>query len=126
MRLYSNKRLQLTIIFLYPLLIFVILAFAKEIGTWIFPMSISLLFCFLWKNVRNLMFSTLIMWVVSVPLWYFLIERNRESQSAAIFSASLPLIFMEFIIVVFIPEIIIILIRNALIRRFILKGKYIK
>lgn len=121
MSLYSNKGLQLTISFLYPLLIFVLLSFRKEIDTWILPMVISLLFCFLWKNIRYLMISTLIMWVVSVPLWYFLIELNRESQSAVVFSSSLPLIFIQFVIIVLVPEIIIISIRNSLIRRFISK-----
>lgn len=122
MSLYSNKRLQLAISFLYPLLIFVLLSFRKEIDTWILPMAISLLFCFLWKNVRYLMISTLIMWVVSVPLWYFLVEVNRESQSAVIFSSSSPLIFILFVIIVLVPEMIIISIRNFLIRRFISKA----
>lgn len=122
MSLYSNKKLQLTISFLYPLLIFVLLSFRKEIDTWILPMAISLLFCFLWKNIRYLMISTLIMWVISVPLWYFLIEVNRESQSAVIFSSSSPLIFILFVFIVLVPEIIIISIRNFLIRRFISKG----
>lgn len=122
MSLYSNRKLQLPILILYPLLIFVLLSFRKEIDTWILPMAISLLFCFLWKNVRYLLISTLIMWVVSVPLWYFLIEVNRESQSAVIFSSSLPLIFILFVIIVLVPEIIIISIRNFLIRKFISKG----
>ncbi len=122
MSLYSNRKLQLPILILYPLLIFVLLNFRKEIDTWILPMAISLLFCFLWKNVRYLLISTLIMWVVSVPLWYFLIEVNRESQSAVIFSSSLPLIFILFVIIVLVPEIIIISIRNFLIRKFISKG----
>lgn len=118
MRLYSNNRIQLAISLLYPLLIFVLLSFREEINTWIVPMGVSLIFCLLWKNVRYLMISTLIMWVVTVPLWYFIIELNKESQSAVIFSSSLPLVVIQFVIIVLVPEIIIISIRNYLIRKF--------
>lgn len=118
MKLYSSKRLQLTILLLYPLLAFIIMSFGKEIKTWVIPIIMSLVFCFLWKNIRSLLISTLIMWMVSVPLWYFLIAVNKENQSAAIFSSSLPFIIWGFVLVVLVPEIIIILIRNALIRRF--------
>lgn len=118
MRLYSNKGLQLTISLLYPLLIFIILSFREELETWIVAMGVSLVFCFLWKNVRYLMISTLIMWVVTVPLWYFVIELNKENQSAVIFSSSLPLVVIQFVIIVLVPEIVIISVRNYLIRKF--------
>lgn len=122
MRIYSNKRFQLIITLLYPLLIFLLLSFREEIDTWIVPIGISLVFCFLWKNIRYLMISTLFMWVVTVPLWYFIVEVDKESQFAVLFSSSLPLVVMQFVVIVLVPEVIIISIRNSLIRRFISKG----
>ena len=122
MRLYSNKRCQLIITLLYPLLIFLLLSFREEIDTWTVPIGLSLIFCFLWRNLRYLMISTLIMWVVTVPIWYFMVEVNKESQFSVLFSSSLPLVVMQFVVIVLVPEIIIISIRNSLIRRFISKG----
>lgn len=116
MKIQTNKTIQIQVIItmLYPIAVFTILSIGE--GSWLIPILIMLSFGLLWKNLRYLFISTLLMWIVAIPLWYFFIE-SREGQGAAIFSASLPFIILLFIACVLIPQILIFTIKNCIIHK---------
>ncbi|ADM71257.1 hypothetical protein X809_08885 [Paenibacillus polymyxa CR1] len=115
MNFYNNRVVQILSVILYPISAFIILSNGDKIVSWGIPAVIAILFCFLWKNVRHLMISNALLWILSVPIWLFLIEGG---QGAEVFIASLPFIIPLYIFIVFLPEIIIVLIRNFLLNKF--------
>lgn len=112
MGLYNNQKIQLVISIFYPIIIFGILSTRQN--SWLIPITVTILFSLLWGNLRYLFLSTMLMWLLSVPMWWF-IERTKEGYGAVNFIANLPLIIAEFIVFVLIPEMIVVTIRNTLI-----------
>ncbi|MGM1022402.1 MAG: hypothetical protein ACQEXV_18145 [Bacillota bacterium] len=117
LRLYDNRIVQVVIAILYPIAAFVILSNGRLIGSWTIPAVLAILFCFLWKNLRYLAISNILLWLVSVPMWWFFVERMREGQGAAIFISSLPFIVLEHVFIVFIPQILIVLFKNLILKK---------
>ncbi|ADO59623.2 hypothetical protein PPSC2_27030 (plasmid) [Paenibacillus polymyxa SC2] len=115
MNFYNNRLVQILSVILYPISAFIILSYGDKIVSWGIPAVIAILFCFLWKNVKHLMISNALLWILSVPIWLFLIEGG---PGAEVFIASLPFIIPLYIFIVFLPEIIIVLIRNSLLNKF--------
>ncbi|APQ58805.1 hypothetical protein VK72_08590 [Paenibacillus polymyxa] len=115
MSFYNNRLVQILIVILYPITAFVILSNGAKIVSWGIPAVIAVLFCFLWQNLRHLMISNVLLWILSVPIWLFWIEGR---QVAEVFIASLPFIIPLYIFIVFLPEVIIVLIRNFLLNKF--------
>ncbi|MEK3790050.1 MULTISPECIES: hypothetical protein [Paenibacillus] len=122
MRLYSNRAVQIFITLLYPIIAFVILSNGRMIGSWIIPAIIAFLFCLLWRNIGYLMISNVLLWIITIPLWWLLVERSRESQGADIFIASLPFIVLAYVFFVLLPEIIIVSLRNSILSTFARRG----
>jgi len=110
--LYNNQKIQLVISIFYPIIIFGILSTRQN--SWLIPITVTILFSLLLGNLRYLFLSTMLMWLLSVPMWWF-IERTKEGYGAVNFIANLPLIIAEFIVFVLIPEMIVVTIRNTLI-----------
>ncbi|MGW8960069.1 hypothetical protein [Paenibacillus sp. NPDC055715] len=111
MSFYNNRLVQILSVILYPITAFVILSNG---ASWVIPAVIAVLFCFLWKNLRNLMISNALLWIVSVPIWLFWIVEERV---AVVFIANLPIIITLYMFIVFLPEVIIVLIRNFLLNK---------
>ncbi|ANY66528.1 hypothetical protein BBD42_08690 [Paenibacillus sp. BIHB 4019] len=118
MGLLYNKKSQIIVTLLYPIVVFVILSIKQTLETWIIPVLVTVLFCILWSNVWYLITSTLLMWVISVPMWLLLIEQSKGDQGYAIFTSSLPFIIALFIFVVLIPEILIIIFKNFILNKY--------
>lgn len=118
MKIQTNKIIQVTITVLYPIVAFCLLSVSDKLDSWLIPILVMFIFSLLWRNLRYLLISTLSMWVVSIPLWWFLIERSEGDQGAAIFSSSLPFIILAFIACVLIPQILIVTIKNFMINKF--------
>ncbi|WP_025716694.1 hypothetical protein [Paenibacillus sp. 1-18] len=114
MSFYNNRMVQILSVILYPITAFVILSNGAKIVSWVIPAVIAVLFCFLWKNLRNLMISNALLWILSVPIWLFWIE---EERGAVVFIANLPIIITLYMFIVFLPEVIIVLIRNFLLNK---------
>ncbi|MET3846518.1 hypothetical protein [Paenibacillus sp. OAE614] len=89
----------------------------EKLGGWLIPIIVMIAFALFWEGWIYLIMSTLLMWVVSVPLWWFLIERHENYQRAANFSGSLPLIILAYAGCVLIPQIIILAIKNFIINK---------
>lgn len=115
--LYS-KKIQILITIIYPIIVFYVLSINRTLESWVIPAFVTLLFCLLWSNIRYLIYSTLLMWSISVPMWLLLIERLREDQGYAIFTSSLPFIIPLFILFVLIPEVLIIILKNFILKKF--------
>ncbi|WP_438495363.1 hypothetical protein [Paenibacillus sp. IHBB 3054] len=113
----NRKSIQIVIVLLYPLIIFGLLCMSQTLDSWFVPVIVTLLFSLLWANLRYLMISTILMWTTAVPAWWLLIERTREGQGAAIFSASLPFVILLFLFLVLIPEMLIVSIGNVLVKK---------
>ncbi|WP_233500760.1 hypothetical protein [Paenibacillus antibioticophila] len=112
LKIYKSKKIQISISLLYPIVVFLILNLAPLLHSWLLPAIVSIGFCLLWGNLRYLFFSTLLMWITSVPIWWLFIERSREGDGAEIFISSLPFIIVAFVFVVLLPEILLVLVRN--------------
>lgn len=122
MRFYECKKLQTVVVILYPVAIFLLLSsnrlFHTSFHSWTVPLVVTAVFCLLWGNLRYLFISTLLMCVIAVPLWLLLVE---DKDSAALFRASLPFIAGWFITFALIPEMIIVGVRNAIIKSVLMK-----
>lgn len=112
LKIYKSKKIQISISLLYPIVVFLILNLGPLLQSWLLPAIVSIGFCLLWGNLRYLFFSTLLMWITSVPIWWLFIERSREGDGAEIFISSLPFIIVAFVFVVLLPEILLVLVRN--------------
>ncbi|WP_431085785.1 hypothetical protein [Paenibacillus sp. 8b26] len=117
MRFYENKIVQVVIAILYPIAAFVILSNGRLIGSWTIPAILAILFCFLWKDLCYLAISNVLMWLVSVPMWWLFVERMREDQGPAIFISSLPFIVLSHVFIVLIPQILIVLCKNVILKK---------
>jgi len=65
------------------------------------------------------MISNVLLWVVTIPMWWLLIERFREDQGAEIFISSLPFIIFSYIFIVLLSEVLIVSLRNFILGEFI-------
>lgn len=79
---------------------------------------VSLVFCALWKNVRVLLTSTVLMGITAVPIWWIYFERFTAQGQESI-AGWYPLIIADVLIFIIIPEIIIVLLRNVALKRFV-------
>lgn len=113
MSFYNNRLVQILSVILYPITAFVILSNGNKIVSWVIPAVIVVLFCFLWKNLRHLMISNALLWILSVPIWFWI----EGGQGAEVFIANLPFIIPLYMFIVFLPEVIIVLIRNFLLNK---------
>ncbi|ODB53733.1 hypothetical protein A7311_05175 [Paenibacillus polymyxa] len=118
MRVYDNGGVQMVVALLYPVIAFVILSNSHRIGSWTIPAIIAILFCLLWKNTLYVIISNALMWIVSVPMWWLLVERVKTDQGAEIFISSLPFIILLYIFAVLLPEISIVLFRHYIFNKF--------
>ncbi|PNQ82135.1 hypothetical protein C1T21_02685 [Paenibacillus sp. F4] len=118
MRFYNNRGVQMVVALLYPVIAFVILSNSLMIGSWTVPAIIAILFCLLWKNTLYVIISNALMWIVSVPMWWLLVERVKTGQGAEIFISSLPFIILLYIFAVLLPEISIVLFRHYIFNNF--------
>lgn len=103
---------------LYPVITFVILSNGHMIGSWTVPAIIAILFCLLWKNTFYVIISNVLVWIISVPMWWLLVERVKTDQGAEIFISSLPFIILLYIFAVLLPEISIVLFRHYIFNNF--------
>jgi maltodextrin utilization protein YvdJ len=117
MKMYANKRIQTAFTLLYPVIIFWLLSIGHTLNSWLIPAIVTLLFCLLWGNLRYLFVSNMLMWIISVPVWW-IIESGKEGQGAVIFAASLPFIVLAFVGIVLLPEVLIVTIRNDILKKF--------
>lgn len=115
MKFLNQKKNQIIITIIYPVIVFGVLSIGNILDSWTIPIVITLLFCLLWSKVRYVIISTILMWAISFPLWLFLIVRSREDQGYAILTSSLPFIVLPFIFIFLIPEILIVIFKNYLI-----------
>ncbi|ALA44631.1 hypothetical protein ABE82_25465 [Paenibacillus peoriae] len=81
-------------------------------------MVVAILFCLLWKNTLYVIISNVLMWIVSVPMWWLLVERVKTGQGAETFISSLPFIILLYIFTVLLPEILIVLFRHYIFNKF--------
>ncbi|MDQ0048481.1 putative membrane protein [Paenibacillus polymyxa] len=118
MKFYDNRGAQMVVVLLYPVITFVILSNSLMIGSWTVPAIIAILFCLLWKNTLYVIISNILMWIVSVPMWWLLVERVKTDQGAETFISSLPFIILLYIFAVLLPEISIVLFRHYIFNKF--------
>ena len=115
MRLYNSRLVQLLVVVLYAIMAFGLLAGWNMINPWIDIVCI-VLFCALWGNIRYLLLSTVVMLVTAVPVWWFIVVPYMPQ--AQDFIGWYPLIIINFLLFVLLPEIILVSGRNAVIRKF--------
>ncbi|MHB0883267.1 hypothetical protein ACYCSE_08825 [Paenibacillus sp. SEL1] len=104
MKFYDNRGVQMVVALLYPVITFVILSNGHKIGSWTVPAIIAILFCLLWKNTFYVIISNVLVWIISVPMWWLLVERVKTDQGAEIFISSLPFIILLYIFAVLIKQ----------------------
>ncbi len=115
-----DKHLEWVIIMLYPIVAFIMLS-SREVSAsgWIL-LIVHLLFCLLWRNLRSLMISSIVMWIVGIPIWLY-VEAGRSAQLVANFTGSLPLIILMYMFIVFLPSLLLVSLRKKLWSRYKLK-----
>lgn len=119
MNIYKTKWLKIIIDLLFPIVIFGVLFFEfSDMGFWIL-IAVLLIFCGVWKDIKNLLFSNILTWLISIPLWWFLVARYKAWGSEML--AWSPVTFVNYLIFVLAPIILIVLLRNNIIRYFVNK-----
>lgn len=106
MRLYTNNIWKWSTTLLYPLLIFLVWSWMVPLQMW-YLLTISIVFCFLWSDVKDMFISTGLTWLVAIPCWWYFIELPKPSFGAENFAAHLGLIVPLFIFVVLLPQTLI-------------------
>lgn len=89
----------------------------KPLATWTIPIVIMIVFSLLWSKVSYVLISSLLLWVVTIPMWLFFIEKTKEGQGYTIFVSSIPFVVLAYIAFVLLPEVIIVVINNYIIRK---------
>lgn len=115
MNIYKTKWLQIIIMLLFPITIFGVLVINNDAAFWI-GIVVLLLFCALWKNIIYLLCSNLLMLLITIPLWWFLIASRYPTSQEAL--AWAPVTFVYYLVFTLFPIIMIVLIRNSVIRYF--------
>jgi len=100
-----------SIVWTYPVLAFFILSGAPFFRTWTIPLIFALSFCLLWKNAKHCAYSNLLLWVLTAPAWW-LYEHIHAPPSAVHLLASWPFIALMHVFLVFVPQLLIVLVRN--------------
>ncbi|MCL9660046.1 hypothetical protein L2089_05070 [Paenibacillus hunanensis] len=115
-----DKHLEWVIIMLYPIVAFIMLS-SREVSAsgWIL-LIVHLLFGLLWRNLRSVMVSSVVMWIVAIPIWLY-VEAGRSAQVVANFTGSLPLIILMYMFIVFLPSLLLVSLRKKLWSRYKLK-----
>ncbi|REK74397.1 hypothetical protein [Paenibacillus paeoniae] len=118
MNLHTNKWIQYGVIALYPAVAFGLLFFGEYLlRSWMIPVLAVLLFCFLWRGMRQVLWSNLLLWVAALPIWLFSLEAGGGEQMMA----NLAFIIMMFLPVLLIPQLLIVDIRNRIYDKFVRK-----
>ena len=115
MNLYKSRLVQIPLAVMYAIVLFGLLCGRNIFSPWVLIVSL-LLFCALWANVRYVLLSTVIMVVTAVPIWWFTIAPHQIGYLDIL--GWYPLIIFNFVIYIFLPEIIVVWGRNAIIRKF--------
>lgn len=109
MKLYTDKRIQYGVTALYPIAAFGLLYFGEYLlSSWVAPVCEFLLFCCLWRGLRQVLWSNLLLWMAALPVWLFSLEAGGREQILA----NLVLIIMMFLPALLIPQLLIVDIRN--------------
>ncbi|MFJ2046057.1 hypothetical protein ACIOBL_20850 [Paenibacillus taichungensis] len=122
MRLYTNNIWKWSTTLLYPLLIFLVWSWMVPLQMW-YLLTISIVFCFLWRGVKELFISTGLTWFVAIPCWWYFIELPKPSFGAENFAAHLVLIVPLFIFVVLLPQTLILTTRMRIMEYYRQNGK---
>lgn len=80
------------------------------------PIIVSLVFCALWKNVIVLLISTALMAITAVPVWWIFFERFTIIGQEEI-AGWYPVIIINVLIFVILPEILIVFLRNVVLKK---------
>lgn len=122
MKQYNNKNRhwEWITITLYPVAALIVLT-NREVSAsgWIL-LAVHLLFCLLWRNLRSLMISSIVMWIVAIPIWLY-VEAGRSAQAAANFTGSLRWIILMYVFIVLLPSLLLVSLRKKLWSRYKLK-----
>lgn len=113
--IYKHRKIQLTLMLLYPLIVLCLMIISPYLNSWIIPASIALLYCCLWGDLRYLFMSNLLMWLISVAVWFFLILQTNEGKEH--FIAHLAIICVEFVFVALLPQMLFVSVRNSIIEK---------
>ncbi|SHN80888.1 hypothetical protein SAMN04487896_4633 [Paenibacillus sp. ov031] len=122
MRLYTNNIWKWSTTLLYPLLIFLVWSWMVPLQMW-YLLTISIVFCFLWSDVKDLFISTGLTWFVAIPCWWYFIELPKPSFGAENFAAHLVMIVPLFIFVVLLPQTLILTTRMRIMEYYRQNGK---
>lgn len=115
MGIYKHNKIQLTLMLLYPLIVLYLMIICPSLNSWIVPACIALLYCSLWGDLRYLFMSNLLMWLISVPVWFFFIGQTNDGREH--FIAHLGIIFVEFVFVALLPQMLFVSVRNSIIEK---------
>ncbi|MGQ8870683.1 hypothetical protein [Paenibacillus sp. TSA_86.1] len=107
MTIYKNTIWRGASILLYPAIIFFFQSWGPILNSWIVPIVFAAIFCFLWSDVKDMLASTILTWVVAIPIWWYFVERPKPSFGAENFEGHLWLIILVYIAFVFIPQLMI-------------------
>lgn len=120
MKFYTITWIQFVVVIIYPIVVFIELMENNILNPWI-PVISSIIFCALWKNIRIVLTSTTLMGITAVPIWWIFIERFTTQGQESILGWY-PLIIFNFLVFVLLPEVFVVLIRNAALKRFVYKS----
>lgn len=114
MRLYTNRRLQLGLAILYPLLLGLFLT-AFSSAFWVTALITMLVYCALWKNIGYVLFSNALLLVMSALLW--VTERDYMHMGSVEETREwLPFAYILYGVMCLIPPLILVPLRNFLLR----------
>ncbi len=116
----KDRHWELIMITLYPVVALIVLTNREFSASGWILLALHLLFCLLWRNLRSLMISSIVMWIVAIPIWLY-VEAGRSAQVVANFTGSLPLIILMYMFIVFLPSLLLVSLRKKLWSRYKLK-----
>ena len=114
MKFYESKWLQTLFVLLYPVCVLGIKSLSTDTSLWLL-IGVLLIFCGLWKNIKYLLFSNVLL-VIAILVWWLFFARNTESGREMM--AWYPIIIFNYLLFILLPEIIVVQGKNILMQYF--------
>ncbi|MEJ8303971.1 hypothetical protein [Saccharibacillus sacchari] len=115
MKLYADKRFQIGLTVLYPILIGLFFV-TMQSAFWLLAVLAMLIYCALWKNIGYVLLSNLLLLLLSIGLWvtdvdYMQMGSVRETR------VWLPFSYLLYGAFCLIPPLVLVPLRNLLAKK---------
>ncbi|MDO3410516.1 hypothetical protein QWJ34_12160 [Saccharibacillus sp. CPCC 101409] len=115
MKLYTDKRIQITLMILYPLILGTVFVWVQP-AFWALAVVTMLVYCGLWKNLLYMLGSNLLLLAASLLLWAIPAD-YMQMGSVDKTRDWLPFVYILYTLFAIVPPLILVPVRNLLLRK---------